>query len=199
MANLQSLLPSTACLTAILRTTKYSLVGVTSSQETHDTATTINMLLHKMHCTGCTCPVLHNGARPFLKSYLNSYASTIWREIVIAIKIAPRARTTYDVNKIKMRLQKGFGFIVHRLATLCRPWLALCIPTWHTVYKIVWWMSTLHTALHALRERNFVDADSSVCTLVWTKTGKKKNPFSPHPIWKGYSNKPLALYRLHTI
>ena len=174
MANLQSLLPSTACLTAILRTTKYSLVGVTSSQETHDTATTINMLLHKMHCTGCTYPVLYNGARPFSKSNLNSNGSKIWREIVIAIKIDPRARTTYDVNKIKMRLQKGFGFIVHRLATLCRPWLALCIPTWHTVYKIVWWMSTLHTALHALRERNFVDADSSVCTLVWTKTGKKK-------------------------
>ena len=73
MANLQSLLPSTACLTAILRTTKYSIVGVTSSQETHDdTATTINMLLHKMHCTGCTCMVLQNGARPFSKSYLNS-------------------------------------------------------------------------------------------------------------------------------
>ena len=122
MANLQSLLPSTARLTAILRTTKYSIVGVTSSQETHDTATTINILLHKMHCTGCTCPVLHNGARPFSKSYLNSYGFN--DKIVQAFKIAPRARTTCDVNKIKIRLQQGVGFVVHRLATLCRPWLA---------------------------------------------------------------------------
>ena len=175
MANLlQSLLPSTACLTAILRTTKYSLVGVTSSQETHDTAeTTINMLLHKMHCTGCTYPVLYNGARPFSKSNLNSNGSKIWREIVIAIKIDPRARTTYDVNKIKMRLQKVFGLIEHRLATLCRPWLALAAFRLDTPYTRSSDECQLYT-LHALRERNFVDADSSVCTLVWTKTGKKK-------------------------
>jgi hypothetical protein len=96
-------------------------------------------------------------------------------------------------TKSKCNSKKG-------LASLCTGWLLSAGPGWPPAFRL----DTPYTrssdecqlyTLHAPRERNFVDADSSVCSLDWTKTGKKKNPFSPYPIWKGYGNKPLALYR----